>query len=129
MSKRFASCSCGGLSVTVKAEPVKVSVCHCAACKKRTGSAFGVAAFFSRECAEIAGASQTFVRTGDSGKQLHFHFCPTCGTTLFWYPEFRPDLIAIAMGAFVCSTGLSPSQAVYEDQQVAWVQLGFPCQR
>lgn len=39
-----ASCNCGQLSLSVSGDPIRVSVCHCNACQKRTGSAFGVQA-------------------------------------------------------------------------------------
>lgn len=44
--ERLAKCACGLASVKVAGEPALQSVCHCNNCKKRTGSAFGVAAYF-----------------------------------------------------------------------------------
>ncbi|MGH2892702.1 MAG: GFA family protein, partial [Solirubrobacteraceae bacterium] len=41
MATREAACSCGQLTVQVSGDPVRVSVCHCLACQRRTGSAFG----------------------------------------------------------------------------------------
>lgn len=41
--ERTAACSCGSLAITTTGEPRRVSACHCLACQKRTGSAFGVA--------------------------------------------------------------------------------------
>ncbi|MFN2470768.1 MAG: aldehyde-activating protein, partial [Gaiellaceae bacterium] len=38
MSNRHAACSCGQLRLTVEGEPVRVSICHCLACQRRTGS-------------------------------------------------------------------------------------------
>ena len=41
MTFRLASCSCGQLRAEVLEEPIGVSVCHCYACQRRTGSVFG----------------------------------------------------------------------------------------
>gem|GEM_PF-2370499 len=41
---RAASCTCGRLRSVCSEDPVRVSVCHCRACRQRTGSAFGVQA-------------------------------------------------------------------------------------
>lgn len=46
MTTRTASCSCGQLQIEVQGEPVRVSVCHCLACQRRTGSLFGEQARF-----------------------------------------------------------------------------------
>ncbi|WP_199628558.1 GFA family protein [Rhizobium sp. OAE497] len=123
--KRKASCSCGALSIEADGPPIKVSVCHCMACQRRTGSSFGVAVFFESEATKEAGASSSYKRLGDSGKSLEFHFCPVCGATVFWKPEFRPGLTAIALGCFDDKRDLEPSQAVYEDQRHSWVLLNF----
>ena len=44
MTAREASCSCGRIRLRCKGEPVRISVCHCLECQKRTGSAFNFVA-------------------------------------------------------------------------------------
>ena len=119
--KRKATCSCGALSIFAQGEPAKVSVCHCLECQRRTGSAFGIAVFFASEMIEIAGTSAVFSRIGDSGKPVAFHFCPSCGSTLFWEPAFRPGMTAVALGCFEDKGGLEPTQGVYEHHRHPWV--------
>ena len=46
--ERVARCSCGSASVRVSGEPIWQAVCHCNNCKQRTGSAFGVSAYFAK---------------------------------------------------------------------------------
>jgi hypothetical protein len=119
--KRKATCSCGALSIVAQGEPDKVSVCHCLECQRRTGSAFGIAVFFASEMIEIAGTSAVFSRIGDSGKPVAFHFCPSCGSTLFWEPAFRPGMTAVALGCFEDKDGLEPTKGVYEHHRHPWV--------
>lgn len=121
--KRLASCSCGSLTIAAAGEPTKVSACHCRACKRRTGSSFGVAVFYPGERVKPEGVSTVFERRGDSGKKVTFHFCPTCGSTLYWLPDFRPGLVAIALGCFEEPTGLAPSQSVYEGMRDPWIAI------
>jgi len=120
---RTARCSCGQLQVECSGEPDKVSICHCTECQRRTGSAFGVAVFFAKTAVQITGASQTYERLGDSGLPLRHHFCPHCGSTVFWYPERRPNHIAIALGSFADPAFPAPSQSVYEDSRHPWLSL------
>ncbi|WP_409936797.1 GFA family protein [Rhizobium leguminosarum] len=127
--ERRASCSCGALSIIAGGNPLKISVCHCAACQRRTGSSFGVGVFFASETTEETGLSSTFRRSGDSGKLIEFHFCPTCGSTVFWKREFRPGLTAVALGCFDEKRDLEPSQAVYDENRHAWVSIDIPQQK
>jgi hypothetical protein len=121
--KRTATCACGQLQITCVGEPVMISQCHCLDCQKRTGSTYGVAAFFSREDVKAEGQSRTFRRDADSGFAVNFRFCPHCSSTVFWEP--KPDAIGVAVGAFADPAFPAPTQAVYEKHRHAWVPSLF----
>jgi len=121
MMKRIATCACEQLRVTCAGEPGKVALCHCLDCQKRTGSTYGVAAFFPRRAVEAAGPSHTYRRAGDSGFAVTFHFCPHCGSTVFWEPARRPEVIAVAVGSFADPAFPAPSQSVYNERRHLWV--------
>lgn len=119
----IARCCCGGLSAETDGQPDVVVVCHCRDCQRRTGSAFGAAAFFPAETVRIAGASETWERLSDAGRKLVFHFCPRCGTTLWWESERHPGKIAIAVGTFADRDFLRPTRSVFNRSQLSWVDL------
>ena len=121
--KRRAACSCDALSVETDGDPVRISVCHCTACQQRSGSAFAVQARFPRERTRVTGPSTTYVRTGDSGGKATFHFCPTCGATVFYEIGGMPDVIAIAVGAFADPTFPGPTISVYAVRKHPWVTI------
>lgn len=121
MNTRRASCGCGQLVVACVGEPIRVSICHCYACQKRTGSAFGAQARFTNENVSIEGRSTEYVRTGDEGGTLRFHFCPVCGSTVHYTIDEWPGVTAVAIGCFADSTFPAPRVSVYEDRKHAWV--------
>jgi hypothetical protein len=120
MTIRKAACACGQLTVTCSAEPVVVSLCHCLACQRRTGSVFGVAGLFPREAVTVTGTMRDFARPSDSGFDVTHHFCPDCGSTVWWEPKRRPDLIAVASGAFADPQFPPPTQSVNEANRHPW---------
>lgn len=117
---RIAACACGQLRAACAGEPLLVSLCHCLDCQRRTGSAFGIAAFYRRAVVTIEGEASTCTRRGDSGFALRFHFCPACGSTVFWEPERRPDDVAVAVGAFADPDFPGPQKAVFGHRRHAW---------
>jgi hypothetical protein len=125
MSNRLASCSCGQLRVATSEEPLRVSVCHCLACQRRTGSAFGAQARFRKPSVKVTGTSSTYVRVSDAGNKLTFYFCPQCGATVHYELESQPGLVAVPVGAFAEPGFPSPSRSVYESRMHPWV--GVPC--
>jgi ketosteroid isomerase-like protein len=121
VTTRLASCSCGQLSARVAGDPVRVSMCHCLACQRRTGSMFGVQARFPRENVAVAGKSTTFTRTGDAGGRATFHFCPQCGATVYYEAQGLEPFLTIPAGAFADPTFPAPTVSVYEERMHGWV--------
>jgi hypothetical protein len=120
---RRATCGCGQLSAACEGEPVRVSVCHCLDCQRRTGSAFSAQARFPDEAVTIAGAARTWRRTGDGGGVAEFGFCPDCGSTVFYRIDAMPGLVAIPLGAFADPSFPAPTFSVYEHRKHAWVAV------
>ena len=118
---RTASCACGRVTVRCRGEPLKVSLCHCRQCQKRTGSAFGLAAFFQRDAVEATGPTRIYARQSQSGQPVTFRFCAECGSTVWWDAARLPDRIAVAVGAFADPTFPPPTQAVFRERRHPWV--------
>lgn len=121
--ERIATCACGSLKVICEGEPSKVSLCHCLECQKRTGSTYGIAAFFDRSLVRIDGESKSWSRQADSGFAVNLHFCPHCGSTVFWEPMRKPEAIAVGTGSFADPNFPAPTQAVYEKHRHPWVPV------
>ena len=123
MTHRTASCSCGQLQAQVSTGPVRVSVCHCLACQRRTGSVFGAQARFDKSAVALKGIAKEFVRTGDEGTRATFSFCPDCGATVYYTFSGNEDAIVIPVGAFADPAFPAPSFSVYEERMHAWVNI------
>jgi Glutathione-dependent formaldehyde-activating enzyme len=71
-------------------------MCHCLECQRRTGAVISNQARFRREQVTFAGKATAWMRTAESGNALTFHFCPTCGSTVYWEGEGFPGYVAVA---------------------------------
>lgn len=123
MPDRLASCTCGKLTARTRGEPVRVSVCHCLACQRRTGSVLAVQARFPAAAVTIEGESVPYTRTGDEGTSARFHFCPRCGDTVFFLLDAVPGVVVIPVGAFADPLFPPPSVSVYAERQHPWLHL------
>ena len=121
---RTASCRCGQLKASVIGEPVRVSVCHCLNCKKRSGSAFAVQARWPAEQVSIVGRSSSHTTVADSGNISTHYFCPDCGSDVHYENHGKFDgLVAIPLGAFDDPYFASPSFSVWEKRKHDWVGI------
>jgi hypothetical protein len=122
MTDHHASCSCGQLRLVAHGDPLGVSMCHCLACQRRTGSTYGAQARFATENVEITGASTEYVRIGDEGTACRFHFCPHCGATVYYW-NGDGSWRAVPVGAFADPAFPAPRVSVYEERRHPWVSV------
>ena len=118
---RKASCSCGALTVTVGGEPVSVAICSCEECQRRTGSAFGYTGYWDEADVAIQGESTAWSRVSPVGRRLEFHFCPVCGSTVWWRAEFLAGKLGIALGNFADGSLFAPTVAVWDKRRHPWL--------
>jgi hypothetical protein len=123
MSKREGACSCGQLKVTCEGEPIRVSICHCLACQRRSGGPFAQQARWATDKVTVEGTATTYVRRGDAGSVITFRFCPTCGSTVYYDIDKMPGMIAVPVGAFADSSFPSPIMSMYGARKHPWVTV------
>jgi hypothetical protein len=128
MTSRVASCSCGQLRLTCEGEPVRISICHCLECQKRTGSVFAAQARFPRESVSIEGRATQWARAGDDGPGATFGFCPVCGSTVYWQAVGAPEFVSVATGAFADPSFPPPHVSVYEARRHPWALVASEIQ-
>jgi hypothetical protein len=123
MQTREAACSCGQLRLTAEGDPIRISMCHCLACQRRTGSAFGIQARWPGDRVRIVGRYADYARSSDAGEGRTFHFCPDCGATVFYETASAPGVIAVPIGAFADPSFPPPTVSVYESRRHPWVSV------
>ncbi|OYR25523.1 glutathione-dependent formaldehyde-activating enzyme family protein [Brucella lupini] len=51
------------------------------------------------------------------------HFCPACGSTVYWLPDAVPSVIGVAVGLFADPAFAQPTLSVFEQSKHEWVFL------
>ena len=65
--------------------------------------------------------------SADSGNHVSFHFCPSCGSTIYWQLAAYPEFIAVALGMFADPTYPTPKISVWERTRHPWTQQLADC--
>ena len=140
---RTASCNCGQLRVTTKGpDPDRVVMCNCYLCQKQTGSAFSLQARFPNEQVTIEGKSTAWKFPIEGAKPVTYrtcagtdgitnsaadvvtsHFCPVCGSTVYYFRKSDPARTGIRVGAFADPTFPPPTFAVYTARRHPWAVM------
>jgi glyoxylase-like metal-dependent hydrolase (beta-lactamase superfamily II) len=125
MATREAACHCGQLRLEVEGDPFSVSICNCLACQRRTGSAFGMQAGYKADQVRVDGRFNDYSRISDEAdrKEHVFHFCPECGSQVFYTEPDDPELVVVSIGSFADPSFPPPTESGYDSRRHRWVEL------
>ena len=116
-------CLCGKVRYSADTEPVFVSVCHCSDCQHFTGSAFATIIGVRLRALKVTGTLKTFTKLGDSGKPIHRHFCPECGSGIMDEADMLPGVAMVNAGSLDDRSWVKPQSELYCDSAQPWVRL------
>ncbi len=116
-----AICCCGQLRIETEGEPLVHAVCHCSNCKKRTGSAFGVSAYFKdTQIINTVGKAHCYEIKNERHQKRYF--CKNCGTTLYWKVSVLPGITGVAAGCFENPIP-EPTHNLLNENACDWIEL------
>ena len=123
--KVIGSCLCGAVEYEVEAKLKRFYFCHCAQCRKLTGTAF--AANIQSEPVDVH-----WIRGGDEVRRYDFAgkgsyskvFCPHCASPMPFLNE-RGDTLYIPAGSVDGETGILPNVNVFWEDRAEWVEQGL----
>ena len=81
-SEHRGQCHCGAVTYTIAAgvTPVHHALCHCTDCRRSSGAPAIGWALFAADEVSISGEVTAY----QSSEHVRRHFCPKCGTGLFY---------------------------------------------
>jgi hypothetical protein len=127
--ERVAQCHCGQLKAIASGEPGRIYVCHCKSCQHRTGSVIHNGSSWDKAQVRIEGEHKVYARLGDSGLEIRWHFCPNCGSSVFWEGDRNPGTCGIAVGCFADPSFPAPLSSSYEDAMHPWLGVATAVDR
>lgn len=122
--KRSAKCLCGNLSIMLEGDPAISIACNCTNCQRRSGSPFGTISYFKdSQVLEASGKLSQFSLKVESGNTNTTHFCPQCGSTVFFKAELFPGMTGVSAGCFNDPELPEPSFNTWTKSKYKWVTL------
>ena len=108
-------CVCGAIRFSAAGDPLRVTVCHCQWCQRRTGSAFGIELVFDPDRIEMSGDSPARYRhvSDESGRWLEIEFCGQCGGNLGFTLQAAPEIRTLPAGAFDDPSWITPERQIF----------------
>lgn len=117
-------CLCGAVRWSYDGEVGHAAYCHCADCRRVTGSAFNVSVRLDAAGFRVvSGRPKSFTKAGDSGRPVTRYFCADCGSPLYTLPPLHPELVFVKGGSFDDPSVVLPAQQSWTRSAVDWAQI------
>lgn len=110
MKIRAGQCLCSRVHYEVRGEPLRVGLCHCADCRRESGSVFVTFAVWPRHA---------FASTGDFSTYKGRSFCFACGARLFNLTDEEAELRIGSLD--MAPTDLVPTYEIWSKRREAWL--------
>jgi hypothetical protein len=111
-------CLCGAIRYRITAPPVVTSYCHCRSCRLATGAPAAAWVILPPDGLVFErGTPVAF--TSSPGKRRTF--CGSCGTSLTYEREDRPDSIDIHTATLDNPDAFPPVREIWLEEKIAWM--------
>jgi len=113
-------CHCGAIRYTVEGKPVYSGLCHCIDCRRHAGAPMvGWTAYPAAALKVLQGRPKVYF-SSEHGRR---HFCPDCGTVLFYFNDAALPALADIQTATLDDPGLvAPQMQVQTAEQIDWMK-------
>ena len=113
-------CHCGAVRYEVDAEPKWSALCHCGDCRRHAGAPVVGWVAFPADALKIARGQAKIYRSSEHGRR---HFCPDCGTGLFYFNAVNlPGIADVQSATLDDPDALAPQIHVQTAERLVWME-------
>lgn len=113
----FGSCLCGAVTFRIEGKFDRFFLCHCAHCRKDTGSAHAANLFSSTAALEWCSGKEK-VQTYNLPQTRHARsFCSVCGSAM---PIVGREFLVVPAGSLDSGLALTPDAHIFVASRAAW---------
>ncbi len=116
-------CLCGQIRYAIAEEPAFVSQCCCKDCQKATGTGHATILGIHKDQLSLTGELATYTNVGETGGRVTRHFCGTCAGRIYTSGDLPGDMIMVQAGSLDEPGRVSPQNAIYVKDRIAWDML------
>lgn len=114
------SCLCGAVTYQVEGDPKRFYHCHCARCRKATGTGHASNIFLQPgQLTWLSGSEHVRAFKVPEAERFTNQFCDVCGSRLPRQPE-GTDIVSLPAGSLDCDVPIQPQARIFFDSRSNW---------
>ena len=117
---RGGHCHCGAIRYQLSGEPNWSALCHCADCRRHAGAPVVGWAAYPADALTVVQGEPRIYSSSENGRR---HFCPDCGTGLFYYNAVNlPGIADVQIATLDDPASVAPRSHVQAADRSAWME-------
>jgi hypothetical protein len=113
-------CHCGAIRYEAEGEAVTHALCHCTDCRRSAGAPMVGWTMFRLDGVKVTKGAPKIYQSSQHGRR---HFCPDCGTGLFYTnAEGLPGIIDIQSATYDDPDAIPPRMHVQVAERIGWME-------
>jgi len=112
-------CHCGAVHYEMSAETLHRAVCHCTDCRRHSGAPMVAWGLVDHHGLQIDGETKEYA-SSENGRR---HFCPNCGTSLFYTNEAAfPGKVDVQVATLDDPDAMPPEAQIQTAERIHWME-------
>lgn len=112
-------CHCGAVRYEMPAKTFHASLCHCSDCRRHSGAPLVAWGLVSKDQLRIDGETKEY-SSSENGRR---HFCPNCGTSLFYTNDVVfPGKVDVQFATLDDPDAIIPTTQVQVADRISWME-------
>ena len=113
-------CHCGAIRYEVEGEPQHSALCYCSDCRRHAGAPMVCWTLFGNDHFRVTQGEAKVYASSEHGRR---HFCPACGTGLFYTnDQIFPGQTDVQSATLDTPEALPPTARIQVAERIAWVE-------
>ena len=111
-------CHCGAVHYEMPAETIHKAICHCSDCRRHAGAPMVAWGLVNRDRLKVDGKTKEYASSANGRR----HFCPNCGTALFYTNDvIFPGQIDVQIATLDDPDSIVPQAQIQLAERIGWV--------
>lgn len=112
-------CHCGAIRYQVSGEALTHALCHCVDCRRCAGAPMVAWTMYASEAVKLAKGTPKTYHSSEHGRR---HFCPDCGTGLFYTNSVvLPGITDIQSATYDNPDAVPPRAHIQVAERISWM--------
>jgi len=112
-------CHCGAVRYEMPAETIHKALCHCSDCRRHAGAPAVAWGLVSKDQLKVECETKEYA-SSEHGRR---HFCPSCGTALFYTNDLIfPGQIDVQIATLDDPDAIRPNAQIQVAERIGWME-------